>query len=238
MYLRDDERLILSTIGHRIWMCLIGLLADDNKPGESTMKLYFAPNSRAVRTAWLLYELGLDFEVERFESIADKALRSAEYRAVNPNGRIPVLDDGDVRMTESTAIAQYLVARYGNGRFVPEVSSPDFPLYLQWLHYGEGMIMGPMNNYVVEAILLPPDRRSEAHAKRALKLMGRVLQAVDTHMQDREYLAGDFTAADTITGHACMMAERMGIDLSEAPNVKAYVDRIQTRPALVKAQAL
>ena len=82
-------------------------------------------------------------------------------------------------------------------------------MYLQWLHYGEGMIMGPMGNYVVETILLPEDRRSEEHARRALKLMGRVLQAVDTHMEGREYLVGDFTAADTITGHACMMCGRM-----------------------------
>ena len=202
------------------------------------MKLYFAPNSRAVRTAWLLNELGLDYELARFDSIVDKAMRTPEFKAVNPNARVPVIEDGDVRMTESTAIAQYLVARYGEGRLAPEVSSPDFPAYLQWLHYGEGMIMGPMGNYVVETILLPPERRSDEHARRSLKLMSRVLQAVDHHVKDREYLVGDFTAADTITGHACMMSERMGADFSEMPNLKAYVDRIQKRPALEKAQAL
>ena len=202
------------------------------------MKLYFAPNSRAVRTAWLLNELGLEYELVRFESIVDKAMRSPEFKAVNPNARVPVIEDGEVRMSESTAIAQYLIARYGDGRFAPDVSSPDFPVYLQWLHYGEGMIMGPMGNYVVETILLPPERRSEEHARRSLKLMSRVLHAIDQHMKDREYLVGDFTAADTITGHACMMSERMGADLSEMPNLKAYVDRIQTRPALEKAQAI
>ncbi len=202
------------------------------------MKLYFAPHSRAVRTAWLLNELGLEYELVRFDSIADKAMRTPEFKTVNPNARVPVIEDGDVRMTESTAIAQYLVARYGEGRFAPDVVSPDFPVYLQWLHYGEGMIMGPMNNYVVETILLPQERRSEVHARRSLKLMTRVLQAVDHHMQDREYLVGDFTAADTITGHACMMSERMGVDFADMPNLKAYVDRIQKRPALEKAQAL
>ncbi len=79
------------------------------------MKLYFAPNSRSVRSAWLLEELGLDYELERF-TLGDKAMRDAAYLAKNPNGRVPVLEDGDVRITESTAIAQYLVARYGNGR--------------------------------------------------------------------------------------------------------------------------
>lgn len=202
------------------------------------MKLYYTPNSRAVRTAWLLGELGLDFEVARFDSLVDPALRSPEYRAVNPNGRVPTLVDGDVTINESTAIAQFLVARYGEGRLAPEVNSADFPVYLQWLHYGEGMIMAPMGNYVVETILLPEDRRSPAHAKRSMKMMGRVLKAVDTHLEGREYLVGDFTAADTITGHACIMSARMGVDLGELPSLKAYVDRLEARPALQKAESL
>jgi glutathione S-transferase len=201
------------------------------------MKLYFAPNTRAVRTAWLLFELGLDFDLERFK-LGDKSMRSPEFLAINPNGRVPVLEDGNARMTESTAIAQYLVARYGDGRFAPAVFSPDFPVYLQWLHYGEGMLMGPIGNYVVESILLPPERRSEEHATRALKLLGRLLQPVDAHLSDKDYLVGTFTAADTITGHACMMSERLGADISQLPNLKAYIDRLKTRPALQKALQL
>lgn len=201
------------------------------------MKLYFAPNTRAVRTAWLLNELGLDYDLERYQ-LGDKAMRAQEFTAISPNGRVPVLDDGDVRISESTAIAQYLVARYGDGRFAPAVESPEFPVYLQWLNYGEGMIMGPMGNYVVETILLPPERRSEEHARRALKLMSRVLQAVDHHLEGRDYLASEFTAADTITGHACMMCARFGVDLSGMPNVAAYVDRLKARPALQDAMAL
>lgn len=201
------------------------------------MKLYFAPNTRAVRTAWLLNELGLEYDLERY-ALGDKAMRAPEFLAINPNGRVPVLEDGEVRITESTAIAQYLVARYGNGRLAPAADDPSFPVYLQWLHYGEGMMMGPMGNYVVEVILLPPERRSEEHAKRAQKLLGRLLVAVDTHLQDHEYLAGDFTAADTITGHACLMSHRMGIDLSQTPNVEAYVARLKARPALQAALEL
>ena len=98
--------------------------------------------------------------------------------------------------------------------------------------------MGPMNNYVVETILLKPERRSEEHATRALRLMTRVIRAVDAHMEGRDHLAGEFTAADTITGHACLMCERFGIDYSEMPHLKAYVDRLKERPALQKALAL
>ncbi len=202
------------------------------------MKLYFAPNSRAVRSAWLMYELGLDFEVERFSGVGDPALRAPDFLAISPNGRVPVLADGDVLIFESAAIAEYLVARHGGGRFAPDVDSPAFPAYLQWLHYGEGMIMGQMNNYVVETIFLKPERRSEVHAKRALRLMTRMVRAVDTHMEVRDYLAGEFSAADTITGHACVMCERFGVDFSDMPYLKSYVDRLQERPALRKAFAL
>lgn len=201
------------------------------------MKLYFAPNTRAVRTAWLLNELGIEFEIERFE-LGNPAMRAPEFLAVSPNGRVPVLEDGDVRIFESAAIAEYLVARHGGGRLAPEPSSSAFPEYLQWLHYGEGMIMGPMSNYVVETILLKPERRSEEHARRAQKLMARAVEAVDTGMDGRDYLAGEFTAADTITGHACIMCERFGVDYSGMPHLKAYVDRLQERPALKKAFAL
>lgn len=204
---------------------------------DTDVKLYFAPNSRAVRTAWLLYELGLEFELERYQ-LGDKAMRGPQYRAINPNARVPVLDDGAVRISESPAIAQYLSARYGAGRFEPAVSSPAFPVCLQWLHYGEGMLMGPINNYMVETIFLPPERQSEEHARRAQKLMGRMMQAVDAHMEGRAYLAGDFTIADTITGHACYVTERCGVDLDALPHARAYVDRLLAREAFQKALAL
>ena len=201
------------------------------------MKLYFAPNTRAVRSAWLMYELGLDFEIERHE-LGSPSMRTPEFLKVSPNGRVPVLIDGDVIIFESPAIAEYLAARYGRGKLVPPSDSDDFPQYLQWLHYGEGLIMGPMNNYVVETILLKPERRSEEHARRALKLMMRMVQTVDKHLERKEYLAGDFTIADTITGHACIMSERFGVDFSSMPNVKAYVDRLQQRPSFIKAEKL
>lgn len=201
------------------------------------MKVYFAPNSRAVRTVWLLNELSLDHELIRFQ-LGDKAMRAPEHLAVNPNGRVPTLVDGDVTISESTAIAQYLVARHGP-HLAPDAVSPDFPVYLQWLHYAEGMIMPPINNYVVETILLPPDRRNPEIAARSMKLLTRTLLAVETHLSDgREYLAGDFTAADTITGHATMMSQKFGVDMAAMPSIAAYNKRLMERPALAKALAL
>ena len=198
------------------------------------MKVYFAPNSRAERTVWLLNELGLDYELERFE-LGDRAMRAPEYLAINPNGRVPTLDDGDVQISESTAIAQYIIALYGEGRLAPHVSSPDFPVYLQWMHYAEGMIMAPMGTIVVETILLPPERRNANNANRAMKLMSRTLTAVENHMEGRKYLAGDFSAADTITGRACMMAANLGAEMSDKPHLEAYIKRLIAHPALQAA---
>ncbi len=203
------------------------------------MKLYYAQNSRAVRVAWLLEELGLDYELEKF-TLGDKAMRAPDYRAkVHPMGRVPALQDGDVILCESGAIVQYLLARHGQGRLHPAVTDAAFPVYLQWLHYCEGMIMPPINTIVVETLLLPPDRRTPANAARASKLLGQMLGAVEQHMQERDYLAGDFSGADIMTGHSVIVSRDMvKVDFSVFPALSAYADRLLERPALQKAMTL
>lgn len=199
------------------------------------MKVYFAPSSRAVRTVWLLEEIGLSYELERF-TLGQKEMRGPEYTKINQNGRVPTLIDGDVTINESTAIAQYLGAKYAT-ELVPGPDAANFAPYLQWLHYAEGMIMPPINNFVVETILLPPDRRNPEMAARALKLLNRVLGAAELHMAGQEFLAGDFTVADTITGHAVIMSRRLGADFNQLPNLSAYADRLEARPAFKAAES-
>ena len=89
------------------------------------MKLYYARNSRAVRVAWLLEELELSYEIESFE-LGSPDMRSDTYRALHPMGRVPTLVDGDITLFESGAIIQYLLAKYGNGRFIPDLNSAAF----------------------------------------------------------------------------------------------------------------
>jgi len=202
------------------------------------MKVYFAPRSRAVRSVWLLEEMGLPYDLHNFQ-LGAKEMRAEPYLSINPMGRVPVLEDGDVTICESTAIAQYLVARHGDGSLSPSPDSPDFPAYLQWMHYAEGMIMPPVNTIVVETILLPPERRNQGNADRAIKLLNRALMGLESHLDDgRDYLAGAFSAADTVTGHACVITADLGADLSDKPNIAAYRERLLARPALQKAMSL
>jgi glutathione S-transferase len=200
------------------------------------MKLYHAPNTRSVRIVWLLEELGLDYELEKL-ALGDKAMRSPDYLKVHPLGRVPVLEDGDVRLFESGAIVQYILTKYGEGRMVPDQNTPEFADYLQWLHFAEGMVMPPVNIVVVETILLPPERKNQTNVDRATKLLGRMLSAVDQRLADRDYLAGEFSGADIMTGQATIVAASLGADISDKPNVAAYIERLKARPALQKAFA-
>jgi glutathione S-transferase len=200
------------------------------------MKIHHAPNSRSVRALWLFNELGLPYELEIYP-LGDKSMRTPEYLRVHPLGRVPALEDGDLTIFESGAIVQYVLDKYGEGAMVPTAGSTDYPTYLQWLHYAEGMIMPQINIIVVETIFLPEERRNQTNVDRATKLLTRMLTAVDVHLQDREFLAGGFSGADIMTGHACIVSGRLGADISDKPNVAAYIDRLEARPALQKAWA-
>ena len=199
------------------------------------MKIYHAPNTRSVRIVWLFEELGLPYEIVPFK-LGDAAMRAPEYLSVHPMGRVPALQDGDVTLFESGAIIQYVLDRYGDGRLQPARNTPEYPTYLQWLHYAEGMLMPPVNTIVVETIFLPEERRNPVNVDRARRLLTRMVGAVDQALADREYLAGDFSGADIMSGHACTVAERLGADFSEKPNLQAYVDRLNARPALQRAR--
>ena len=194
------------------------------------LKLHFAPNSRASRIMWLLEELELPYELNRMD-FSPKDLKSDEHRARHPLGRVPVLDDGDISIYESGAIVEYILERHKNGGLKPAVDSPLFPEYLQWFHYCEGMVMPPVNTIVVQTLLLPPERRDETALGQAQRLLTKALAPVNEALAGRDYLIGDFSAADIMLGHACYMSNRLGCVPDEMTNLKAYVERIGARPA-------
>lgn len=194
------------------------------------LKVHFAPNSRAGRIIWLLEELELPYEVNNM-AFHPKDLKSDEHRARHPLGRVPVLDDGEIRIYESGAIVEYILERHKNGGLKPEVDSTEYPGYLQWFHYCEGMVMPPINTIIVQTILLPPDRKDETALGQAQRLLSKALGPVDQGLEEKDYLIGNFSAADVMLGHSCYMANRLGCVSEEMTNLKSYVDRISERPS-------
>ena len=128
---------------------------------------------------------------------------SPDHRSRHALGRVPVIEDGDISIFESGAIIQYIVDKYSNGDLKPDINSSDYPYYLQWFHYCEGMVMPPMNQIVVQTVLLPPDRRDETVLNQAKNLLSKSLNPVNNFLQDKDYLIGDFSAADCMLGHSC-----------------------------------
>lgn len=198
------------------------------------LKLHFAPNSRAGRIVWLLEELNLPYEINKMD-FHPKALKSDEHRSRHPLGRVPVLDDGDVRLFESGAIVEYILDRHKNGGLKPDPQSPDFPDYLQWFHYCEGMVMPPINIIVVNTILLPPDRQDQTALGQAQRLLAKALGPIDAALASKDYLIGSFSAADIMLGHACFMSNRLGCVSDDMHYLKAYVERIANRSAFKTA---
>ena len=201
------------------------------------IKLYLTPSTRAGRVAWLLEELNLEYELEVLP-FSKEGLKSPEHRARHALGRVPVIEDGDISIFESGAIIQYILDKYGDNGLKPDVQSNEYPYYLQWFHYCEGMVMPPMNQIVVHTVLLPPDRRDETVLSQAKNLLSKSLNPVNANLEGKDYLIGEFSAADCMLGHSCFMANRFGAVNEDMENIKRYVSNIESRPAFQKAIAL
>ena len=198
------------------------------------LKLHFAPNSRAGRIVWLLEELGLPYDINKM-AFHPKDLKSDEHRARHPLGRVPVLEDDGVSIYESGAIVEYVFAKHKDGGLKPSVDAPEFPAYLQWFHYCEGMVMPPVNTIIVQTVLLPPERQNKEALEQAQRLLTKALQPIDEALNGKDYLIGEFSGADIMLGHAVFMSNRLGCVSEEMQNIKGYVERIQARPAFQTA---
>lgn len=198
------------------------------------LTLHFAPRSRAERIVWLFEELALPYVLNEM-AFHPSALKSDEHRRRHPLGRVPVLEEDGEFLFESAAIVEYVLARHASGRLRPATDSPDFRRYLQWFHYCEGMVMPPINTIVVQTILLPPERRNEEALGQARRLLGKTLDPINSALADSEYLAGKFSGADIMLGHATCMAAELGQLGDALTDLRAYNARLQERPAYQKA---
>jgi glutathione S-transferase len=196
--------------------------------------LYHCAGARSFRPLWTLEELRLPYDLKMLP-FPPRAL-AKEYLGLNPLGTIPLLLDGHTRMTESAAIAQYLVTRYGPTLLAVGVEEPDYGAFLNWLHFGEATLTFPQTLVLRYTELEPEERRNpQIVADYAKWFFGR-LRGVEAAVADREMLCADrFTAADISVGYALLLAQQIGLSRDFGPAVTAYWQRLQARDGFRRA---
>ncbi|NRR32500.1 glutathione S-transferase [Oxalobacteraceae bacterium] len=198
------------------------------------IELHHLNASRSRRITWLLEELGLDYKLFPYERDAKTHLAPPELARIHPLGKAPVLcDDGQV-LIESGAIIEYLVRTYGQGRFAPAPGTPEYNRYVQLLHYAEGSAMLPL------MLKLYTGRLGEGGAPLQPRIdseMANHLGYLDSELAGREYfVGGELSGADVQLSFVAQMALRYA-GRDRYPNLTAFVDRIEARPAYQKAMA-
>ena len=204
-------------------------------------------NSRSQRVLWLLEELGVPYEVERYERDTQTMLAPASLRAIHPLGKSPVITDGELTIAESGAIIEYLAGRYGDGRLIPAADTSARLHYTYWLHYAEGSAMPPLLLKLVfdrvESAPMPFFVKPIARA-----IVGRTMSSfidpqIKLHLDFMEgelgkstWFAGDaFTAADIQMSFPIeAAASRGGLDATR-PRLMGVLERIHARPAYRRA---
>ncbi len=191
-------------------------------------------DSRSQRILWVLEELGLPYEIVRYQRDALTRLAPPELKAVHPLGKSPVLTDSGRTLIESGAIVDYVVRRHGAGRLRPGTDTPAFDEYQQWMHYAEGSAMLPL------LLHLYVSRLGEAAAPLAPRIDSEIanhLGYVDSVLAARPYLLGDeFSAADVQMSFVGEAAGAYG-KRAAYPHLEAWVQRFQARPAYRAALA-
>ena len=187
--------------------------------------------SRSQRILWLLEELGLDYEIKAYERDPATRLAPKDLLAVHPLGKSPVITDGETVVHESGAIIDYLVRRHGENRLQPAPGSQAYEQYVQWLHYAEGSAMLPL------LLKMYVGRLGEAGAPLAPRIDGEIanhLGFIDASLAGKDYLLGEFTAADVQMSFVGEVAGAHRVRASY-PNLQAWVERMHARPAYLAA---
>ena len=204
-------------------------------------------NSRSQRVLWLLEELGLPYEIKPYQRDPRTMLAPPELRAVHPLGKSPVISDGGLVIAESGAILEYLVDRYGEGRFKPAAGTPEALRYRYWMHYAEGSAMPPL------LLKLVFDRIERAPVPFFVKPIARGIAAkakasfvqpqIDNHMNYLEaelgrspwFAGADFSAADVQMSFPLEAAAQRAGAVARQPRITGFLQRIHARPAYQRA---
>jgi len=198
------------------------------------MKIYHAPRTRSVRVIWMLEEMGLPFEVAK----TDFPPTDPEFLAANPTGTMPLFLDGDVRITESIAILQYLAGRYGPTPLAVGPEERGYADYLQFLEVGEATLATPLTSLVRTRFLAPADQKQNWTVENSKAVFIDRLKLVAGQLARGPFMAGDrFTAADISVGYALGFGEGLKLADLYPAGVLDYWRGLQARPAYQRAMS-
>ncbi|MGH8778093.1 glutathione S-transferase family protein [Paraburkholderia sp.] len=191
--------------------------------------------SQSERIVWLCEELAIPYELRIYNRDPVTRLGPPEYKALHPLGTAPIISDGETVLAESTAIIEYILAKYGRGNLVPAVSDATFPDYLFWFHFANGSLQPNMGRtMLLRRVGLPAGDHTLNWVNGRLDL---ALNLVENRLGETAYLAGNaFTAADIVAVFSLTtMRIFLPFDLSPYPNILAYLQRIGARDGYRRA---
>ena len=201
----------------------------------SGLRIYGIARTRAFRALWMAKELGLDYEHVPVE-IGSAGARRPEYLAINPNGRLPAIDDGGFVLFESLAITLYLAKKHSSGRLYPATLQGEAKAW-QWSLWAVTEVDRGVNIWSLHAVRLPPQERDAAKRAEALQVLAAPFKVLDGTLAGRRYLIGDdFTVADLNV--SAVISRAVDMDLEATPNLKAWLMRCLERPAAREALEL
>jgi len=204
-------------------------------------------NSRSQRVLWLLEELGLEYEIVRYQRDPKTMLAPPELKAIHPLGKSPVITDNGVTVAESGAIVEYLIDTYGNGRLAPPAGTEERRRWTYFLHYAEGSAMAPLLMKLIfdrvetspAPFFVKPIARGIAQKVKGSYILPQIdmhLDYLESELGKSSWFAGsEFSAADIQMSFPLEAASaRGGLDASR-PNLAAFLKRIHSRPAFQRA---
>jgi glutathione S-transferase len=201
------------------------------------MKLWHCKGSRSLRPLWALEELRLPYELETLRF--PPRVEHKDFLRINVLGTVPYFTDGEIRMTESSAICLYLVEKYRRPEFGLRPEHPEYADYLNWLFHSDATLTFPQTLVLRYSQLESADRRQPQVAADYRRWFLARLRLLDFHIKNREYLCDNrFTIADIAIGFALYLGELLNISDEYAPAVRAYLTRLKARPAFMRAIAL
>lgn len=200
---------------------------------KGMIQLYHCIDARSFRPLWALEELGLPYSLTVMPF--PPRYRAKAFMTINPLGTIPAMVDGATFMTESAAIVQYLVTRYGPSSLAVDGTEADYGAWLNWLHFGEATLTFPQT-LVLRYRRFEPGKAEIVADDYAKWFLSR-LRAVDRAVGASEWLCAQrFTAADISVGYALLLAAQLGLDAEFTPAVAGYWARLQTRSGFLAAK--